>query len=417
MRIAWIGPPPTMSGGVPQVATLLLTALADLGHRIDCFTVTGPEPPPPRAAEHPGIDLVTGHRAWRWNRWYSRGGASLLTVASEQLTRARTQHALLAELLERHEREPYDLVYQFSQWELLGLRAARHRLPPIVLHPQVHAAGELRWHRRERALSRVCEPRARTLAVRQMLRARSVLQRRDAGVVNHVIAASRPFADDLTADYGVEPARLSVVPNPVAVDLFTPPVSEVAGDGMQEVLYVSRFSVRKGLEMVVDLSHRLADLDGRVRIRLVGHTSLWSDYRPLLEGLNPSVAVVHGQADAEAMPALYRAADLLVQPSHYEPFGLTIAEALACGTPVVAADCVGSMAGLDPRCATPFPTGDADAFESAVRQALDVARGGSAAAVATVARSEAERCFAASVVGEELDAVLRTVLETGRPTS
>ena len=36
------------------------------------------------------------------------------------------------------------------------------------------------------------------------------------------------------------------------------------------------------------------------------------------------------------MPDIYRAGDLYVLPSHVEPYGLVLMEALACGTPAVA---------------------------------------------------------------------------------
>jgi len=40
----------------------------------------------------------------------------------------------------------------------------------------------------------------------------------------------------------------------------------------------------------------------------------------------------------EALAAVYRRADVVLQPSESEGFGLPVAEALACGTPVVASD-------------------------------------------------------------------------------
>jgi len=51
--------------------------------------------------------------------------------------------------------------------------------------------------------------------------------------------------------------------------------------------------------------------------------------------------------DLEAMPAVYSAADVLLNPSVYEPFGYVPLEALACGTPVVAYR-TGAVAELGP---------------------------------------------------------------------
>ena len=64
------------------------------------------------------------------------------------------------------------------------------------------------------------------------------------------------------------------------------------------LLFVSRLAVRKGLDLVVGLSHRLSDLTGRVRIEIIGDKSLWSDYRALLSDLNPGVGVYRGELDA-----------------------------------------------------------------------------------------------------------------------
>jgi glycosyltransferase involved in cell wall biosynthesis len=161
-------------------------------------------------------------------------------------------------------------------------------------------------------------------------------------------------------------------------------------------------SVRKGVEMVVGLSHRLSDLAGRVRIRVVGDRTVWSDYRCLLEDLNPHIAVYQGGVPPEGLPDVYRAAHGLIQPSHYEPFGLTVAEALASGLPVVASDEVGASEGVDPRCCRTFPAGDLPAFEAAVRQLVDQIAGGAGAELRTLAREEAERLFSPETVVESL---------------
>jgi glycosyltransferase involved in cell wall biosynthesis len=145
--------------------------------------------------------------------------------------------------------------------------------------------------------------------------------------------------------------------------------------------------------MVVGLSQRLADLAGRVRIRVVGGPTLWSDYRCLLEDLDPRVAVYTGGVPPEGLPEVYRSAHGLIQPSHYEPFGLTVAEALATGLPVVVSDEVGAGEGVDPRCCRIFPAGDLSAFEAAVRKLVDDLAAGGGNGLSAVARDEAERLF------------------------
>jgi D-inositol-3-phosphate glycosyltransferase len=45
---------------------------------------------------------------------------------------------------------------------------------------------------------------------------------------------------------------------------------------------------------------------------------------------------VFANASLEILPRLYSAADFAICPSRYEAFGYVVAEALACGTPVVA---------------------------------------------------------------------------------
>lgn len=46
--------------------------------------------------------------------------------------------------------------------------------------------------------------------------------------------------------------------------------------------------------------------------------------------------VHHSRVEPHLMPDLFRSVNLVFVPSHYESFGLVVAEALACGTPVVA---------------------------------------------------------------------------------
>lgn len=386
MRIAWTGATPADSGGVPYVATQLLLALARRGVEIDCY-VGGNDALP--AAVEAAVDAVREPVRWEWDRWYSR--RPLAAFVTGQAARARAQRRMADRLAARHAERPYDLVYQFSQIETFALRALGRDVP-LVLHPEVHAAGELRWHRSERELAARCESRGRRAAVRTMLTVRSAAQRRAVRRASLVVAPSAHFADCLAADYGIARDALRVVPNPIDLERFRPPAEARRYDGTIRILFASRLAVRKGAELVVELSHRLRDLAGSVAIDVVGDNSQWSDYRPLLAGLEPSVARYVGAVPGPEIPALYASAHLLVQPSHYEPFALTVGEGLASGLPAVVSDAVGAAEFVDRRACATFDTGDVDAFEAAVRRMVDeVRRDGPA--LAALARAEAERAF------------------------
>jgi glycosyltransferase involved in cell wall biosynthesis len=405
LRVAWLGPTPTTHSGVTFAATLALLALCERGVRIDCFVPAPRHELPERLRERPEITFVHLESWWQWGRWYSR--SPLPAMLSGLLARAMAQWRLAAWIARRHEHDPYDVVYQFAQIELLGLSVVRRRLPPIVLHPGTHAAGELRWHRREAPLARRArEPRGKRALIQAILAIRALVQRRDMRRVRLTVALSRAFARHLVRDYRLEPGALAVVAYPIELERFQPVELKPPTDAPVTVLYISSIAVRKGAEMVVELSRRLVDLEERVRIEVVGAQRQWSDYRPLLRELDPRSAHWWGELGPAELAELYRRADMVVQPSHYEPFALTVAEALASGIPVVASDEVGATEGVDRRCCRVFPAGDADAFEAAVRGLVAEMRTPEGDRIRAVARAEAERLFARRTVGAQLLAAL-----------
>jgi glycosyltransferase involved in cell wall biosynthesis len=407
LRVAWIGPTPGEYGGAPYVGTQLLCELSRAGFEVDCFVAAPLDHVPKTLIGRPGLRFVCVESGWKWDRWYSRG--PMRAFFSGNLTRAAMQFRLANLIFQRHRERPYDVVYQFSQVELFPLRRRRRQLPPLVVHPETHAAGELLWHRRETDLSRRCESRTKRTIVRLMLRGRAAMQRRDLALPARVIAPSRRFGNYLARDYGILPERIGVVPNPVDLGRF-PMRSAVPVDGPVRLLFVSRMSARKGVEMIVELSHRLSDLAGRVRIEAVGGPTTWSDYQPLLRELNRDTAAFLGSLPPRQLGVLYRAAHALLQPSHYEPFAITVGEALASGMPVVASDEVGAVDGVDPEVCTVFPAGDMDAFEAAVRAEVERLERDFPMERARLARAEAERLFAADRVTAELVAQLERAL-------
>jgi glycosyltransferase involved in cell wall biosynthesis len=86
-------------------------------------------------------------------------------------------------------------------------------------------------------------------------------------------------------------------------------------------------------------------------------------------GLHDHVAVLPF-VDRRVLAAIYRRAAVLLQPSDREGFGLPVAEAMACGTAVVASD-IAALREVGGDAATYCPVGDVDVWMSTVAALLE----------------------------------------------
>lgn len=401
LRVAYVGPVPNPAAdGAPGVAGQLLGELSARGWTIDCYVAMGAESDVPGAlGDLEGVELVVGTTRFRYERWYSK--QRLTKMATSQASLALARRRLAGTLAARHRAVPYDLIYQFSAIESFGVPSSAARRPPLVMHPSVHAAGELHWMREERALALGLEGRVRPAAVRAWLAMRAMRQRRDAQRADLVLALSHAFAHELIADYGLDPSRVAVVPNCIDIDRFAP----VEDPSPHTVLSAGRLTVRKGLEDVVALSGALRDLDGKVELVVAGGPSLWSDYSALLRMLDAGVARAVGRIERDEMRELVAHSLCLVQLSRYEPFGLTVAEALSCGVPVIVTPAVGAAEGLGDDVAAVVDPGDTEAAAAAVRRLLALGADERAFLKARC-RAEAEARFSPRVVADALAAAL-----------
>lgn len=405
LHIAWIGFAPTETGGVPGVATDLLHGLATLGHRVDCYFAGSEQKLPPRLAGLQGIDYVWGESRWRDGRWYSR--TRLTGLASHVVARSLASLRLRGKLARRHREDPYDVVYQFANVENLALPGAVRRSVPLVMHPETHSAGELRFLIAERALSFRCQPK-RTFAVAVLVLAlRSRIQRRKIRSAALLVGISSVFRDHMVADYGYPRERTVVVPNPVRLERFE--VSERPVGEPPVVLVLGRVAARKGVEDVVALAKLMLERGEDVRFRVVGGTSLWSNYLKLLEEMPAENSEYVGRVGAARVPEEIAASDVLLQASKYEPFALTVAEALAAGVPVVGTSEVGAVEGVDRSVAAAVRPGDVEGLARAISETLARSRA-DRGAVARLARAEAERLFAPAVVARQISDALEALV-------
>lgn len=409
LRIAWLGGAPLETGGAPGVVTELLDGLARRGHEIDCFFPGTGVTVPARLTAHDNLSFIWGTSAWRWDRWYSR--TKIASFTTGLLSRAIASVRLQQEIARRHRERPYDLIYQNQTIESLGVPSSLTRTIPLVIRPDSHMAGELRCLIAERQLAFLCQPHYIFFLVAAIMAFRALIQKVRIRRASLLICISSVFRDHMVHDYSFPRERTLVVTNPVRLDRFEV-VDRAPGDPPL-VLVPTRISVRKGIEDVIAVSRLLHERGVRLRIRIVGGPSNWSDYTRLLADLPSEIAEYGGRIAPAQMPAELQASDLVLLASKYDPCPMSVLEALAAGVPVVATNEVGSIEGVDRSVVSEVRVGDVAAMADAIEDMLGRVQA-SPAEMRSMARAEAERRFARDVVCEQISDALERLVD-GRP--
>jgi glycosyltransferase involved in cell wall biosynthesis len=196
-----------------------------------------------------------------------------------------------------------------------------------------------------------------------------------------VICVSEYTAGDVVRRYGVDAARISVVPNAPTQPIGAAP----APNGEAYLLAVGDLRAKKNLTRLIDAWRQLQS----------GHRLVLAGLGEM-QGLPEGVEAV-GYLDDERLDALMRGADVLVHPSLYEGFGLVVLEAMARGVPVAAAAAT-ALPETGGDAAVYFDPLDVHAMARAINEALgardDLARRGRARAAQFSWRRTAEETAA-----------------------
>lgn len=138
------------------------------------------------------------------------------------------------------------------------------------------------------------------------------------------------------------------------------------------ILYCAKLQPWKAPE---DLLRAFAELEiPDARLVMVGTGPCETDLKTLAEALGIAERVHWmGFLTQAELPSAYAASDLLVLPSHFEPFGIVVPEAMLCGTPALVSDKVGARFDLirEGRTGWLYPAGDVAALRAKLKQILD----------------------------------------------
>lgn len=282
----------------------------------------------------------------------------------------------LIRFLQEADRENrYELLARADEAGLLPLNNPNfsHRLyPPPVGHPVFN----LLWHniglpqkrydllhipslrripllRRTRVVATVHDLAAFAIA-HKYDPARMLFNRRVAPAMirgaDRVIAVSRATRDDLIRLIGYPEERITVIYSGVDHELYRPIDRAAAQRGLLElhgldkpfIFYVSRLEhpAKNHIRLIEAFERFKLENDSAHQLVFAGAD--WSGSEVIYA--RAAESPVHddirflGYVPTPSLPLLYGACDLMIYPSLFEGFGLPVAEALACGTPVACSD-------------------------------------------------------------------------------
>lgn len=185
-----------------------------------------------------------------------------------------------------------------------------------------------------------------------------------------------PDGAALATRYGLPAERTAAVTQSVDIEHYGRGLEMPAGEREARrerlgltgcvFLYVGRIWTGKGLDELFAAYRQLRATRDDISL-LVAGDGVDSDRYVASESSVPGIRFA-GFVQPAVLPELYAIADVLVFPTHGDPNGLVVEEALAAGLPVIVSDAAGDIKARVPASVgRVFPVGDVQALTSAMR--------------------------------------------------
>lgn len=160
---------------------------------------------------------------------------------------------------------------------------------------------------------------------------------------DHIIAVSSATAKDTTQILNIEPERITVIPNAVE-SIFQPLLPEQIESFRQQqgissaticLLNVGANHPRKNISTILQAVEILIEKGLPIQFWKVG-ADFTDEQKKFIGDLELASHIKYlGKPNKSTLLRVYNAANILIAPSLHEGFGITILEAMACGTPVI----------------------------------------------------------------------------------
>ena len=160
---------------------------------------------------------------------------------------------------------------------------------------------------------------------------------RNAAVFTPTTRAQR----DYLVNQGIAPGKVRLIPN---FSSFSPVTGIRCKREVSKIVAHGRFVHKKGFDLLLRSFSRAAD--EHIRLYIAGDGAERRRLMDLATALNLNGRVCFAGWQDDIRSFLLQG-DLFVLPSRYEPFGIAVLEAMACGIPIIATRCHGPVEILD----------------------------------------------------------------------
>ena len=310
--------PPLLVGGLGRHVAELAPELAKLGHEVRVLTRG--------SGSRPSTELVAGctvHRAAADGLDIDLGSESVLAWSQA------FEHALVrAGLAMLADWQPQ--VIHAHDWLVAQTAITLHQVSGAPVVATMHATE----HGRRQGW--LAEPLARAI---------HSVERWLCGQAGRVIVCSQFMADEVRQLYGLPAAKVAVIGNAVrepqtgAGEQPTPTDRPPECGGRPLIAFAGRLVHEKGVQELIKALPLLRKRFPDVHAVIAGTGGQLAEQRDRAERYGVAELISWpGFLDHDALHRLLAAADVVVVPSVYEPFGMIALEAQLAGTPVAATD-------------------------------------------------------------------------------
>jgi glycosyltransferase involved in cell wall biosynthesis len=313
---------PGLGGGIETYIRLIANGLTQAGHETHVIT---PAATYTRSFRQSGVHIHVLRISYDWNGTAPELGAARGVLSFAWQARRRVRYLI-------ETAGPFDIV-ESTDYGGPGLYLADDRDVRLVVKCHGHSLACLA---------------ANQMALGPDTALMADIERRTLQGARAIHANSDALAERCARDYDIPRERFTRVPYGIDLTRFTPTPSRLRWrlgiEGKRVLAFVGRIEGRKGIDTLVPAFARIARIMPDTVLLLAGAdlpgadgTSnagrMCSEWQRL--GVSADRTLFLGNLSHAALADVYSAADVMVAPSPFEPFGLVYLEAMACGCPPV----------------------------------------------------------------------------------